>query len=316
MVKATTLMFCRLTLLLLFAVLFSPVWGQQVYVKNRPFSGAVFKDSTGLWVELAPLQRALNFESELEPEGARVGEKLVRTLKQGDKVMVPLNQIASAIGAVVKENPEFQTVDVHLAVRPKVGAGLDIKPSDISGGERTEPAQERVVEGQPVSTAAYGFTLPNGMKMTRDPRLIKSALTKKEWQSWGSDLKFDAMVSFENDPRFKRGSAFFTWMSREVPKEVSAESDILEISGNLALNFLRLFGCRPVSQPRVLQTKGQKLILTAGVEMAPPHSVTMLLLRIDPKRKRTYFAAVHDLSPDDDQSAEKFVDMFSTVTTR
>lgn len=309
-------MLWRLTLFFLFALALSPAWGQQVYVKNQPFSGAVFKDSTGLWVELAPLQWALNFDSELEPEGARVREKLVRTLKQGDKIMVPLNQIASAIGAVVKENPEFQTVDIHLAVRPKVGVGLDIKPADLSGGERTKPEQERVVEGQPVSTAAYAFTLPTGMKMTRDPRLIKTALMGKDSKSWDEDLKVDAMISFENDPGFKRGSAVFTWLSQDIPKEVSNESDILDISASLALDFLRRFGCQPVSQPRVMRTKGQDLVLAAGVEMAPPHNVTMLLLRIDPKRKRTYLAVARDVSPNDDTSSEKFVDMFSTVTTR
>ncbi len=309
-------MLCRITIPLLMFLLLEPVWGQQVYIKNQPFSGAVFKDSTGLWVELAPLQWALNFESKLEPEGARVGEKLVRTLKQGDKIMVPLTQIASAIGAVVKENPEFQTVDIHLAVRPKVGAGLDIKPADLSGGDRTKPDQERVVEGQPVSTAAYGFTLPTGMKMTRDPRLIKTALMGKESKSWDSDIKVDAMVSFENDPLFKRGSAVFTWLSFNVPKEISNESDLLDISANLALDFLGRFGCQPVSKPRVMRTKGQSLVLAAGVELAPPNNVTMLLVRIDPKRKRTYLAVARDLSPNDDTSAEKFVDMLSTVTTR
>ncbi len=318
MVKSTDFMAFRLTLtaLLLCFTLF-PVWGQQVYVKNQPFSGAVFKDVTGLWIELAPLQWALNFEAKVDAEGARVGERLVRTQKQGDKLFVPLAQIASALGAVVKENPEFQTVDVHLAVRPKSGAGLDIKPSDLKDpGQKEKIPQARPVEGQSVSTAAYSFTLPTGMKITRDPRLIKTALAGKKSNSMSSDLKLDALASFEGDTNYMRGAAVFTWFEFEVPKEHSNETSLLSLSASLAGELLERAGCQLIAKPRVVTTRGQQLILAAGVSVLPPHNGTMLLMRIDPKRKRSYLVIANDIPDSDQSAAETLVDMLSTVTTR
>lgn len=301
---------------LLMLLTLSPVVGQQVYIKNQPFSGAVFKDVTGLWIELAPLQWALNFEAKVDADGARIGERLIRTQKQGDKLFVPLTQIASALGAVVKENPEFQTVDVHLAVRPRSGAGLDIKPSDLKDPEKAKLPEARPVEGQPVSTAAYSFTLPTGMRMTRDPRLIKAALSGNKSGSMSSELRFDALASFEGDANHKRGLAVFAWFEFEVPKEHSGESSILSLSGSLASELLQRAGCHPIAEPRVVNTRGQQLVLAAGVSVHPPHNGTLILMRIDPKRKRAYLVFASDIPDSDDAAAETLVSMLSTVSTR
>lgn len=309
-------MMARLFLVwLLLGFVCSPVLGQQIFIKNQPFSGAAFKDSTGLWVELTPLEWALNFEAKLEAEGARVGDRLVRTQKQGEKTFVPLTQIASALGAVVKENPEFQTVDVHLAVRPKSGLGLDIKPSDLK--EPSEKSSKaRPVEGQPVSTAAYSFTLPTGMKMTRDPRLIKTALAGKKADAMSTDLKFDALATFEGDNNLRRGGVVFTWFEFEVPKEHSNERDTLALSGAMAQQLLQRAGCQLIAEPKIVETRGQSLVLAAGVTVYPPHNGMMVLTRLDPKRKRAYLVIANDIPDSDGPAAEKMVDMLSTVTTR
>ena len=307
----------RFLLSCLVPFLLAPAWGQQVFIKNQPFSGAVYRDGNGLWVELAPLEWTLGFEAKLESEGARVGEKLVRTIKQGDKVYVSLSQVASALGAVVKENPEFQTVDVHMAVRPKVGAGLDIKPSDLKGEGTDRPGREVLVQGQPVSTAGYAFTLPDGMKLTRDPRLIKTELVGKEGEkAWDNDLKVDALAGFEGDAKRVLGQVVFSWLSLKVPKENSGEGELLEVSAQLVMEFLQDFGCRPVGPPKVLETKGQKLVLGTGVTMSSPPSATMVLVRIDPKRNRTYLVIARGLTDPDSAHSEKIISMLSTITTR
>lgn len=311
-------MFGRL-LILLYLLLFLPAaWGQQVYIKNQPFTGAVYRDASGIWVELAPLQKALDFTATMEPEGVRVGDRLVRTLTQGDKILIQLQQAVSAVGGVVKENPTFQTVDVHLAVRSKASGGLEIDPLDLAEPENPGESQPpRVVEGQPVSTAAFAFTLPTGMKISRDPRLIKKALLGKDGGAWNQELKVDAMASHEGDGELKRGVAVFTWLSYEVPKEIVGENALIALTTQVALDFMQGSGAEPVSRPRVVESEGQKFILCVGVEYEPPHNLVMVLLRIVPKKKRTYLAVARVPSGENHEAnSEKFVSMFSTVTTR
>lgn len=285
---------------------------QQLYVRNQPFEGAVVREAGGLWVDLVALQRALGFESTLEAEGARVQGKLVRTRTQGETVLVSLSQVAAALGAVVREDPQFNTVDVHLAVRPKAGAGLEISgSSDFPSDENTpEPS------GEKVQTAAYNFVLPEGMQVTRDPRMIKSFLESGGGGALENDFKLDAMVYFKDDPKFKKGAAVFTWFLGDVPPGMEDERTLLAYQSEAVASILHDMNVRLVDVPQVVTTGGQRFVLGAGVTARPPHKGLMALLRIDAKRKRFYQVLASDITQSEEKPTTDFMRLLSSVTTK
>lgn len=304
MMSARSIIFLALLLLLA-----CPGLAQQVFIKNQPFEGKVVKEGGSLWVELRPLELALGFDSKMEAEGARINSRLVRTIKQGEMVLVSLPQAAAALGAAVRENPGFGTVDVYMAVKPNSGtAGLYV--SNSAGSDPDRP-----VKGDKVETAAYAFVVPEGMQLTRDPRLIKSFL-----QAGGppvkSDFKFDAMVFYKGDAKFEKGAAVFAWFNREVPKSLANESTLLSYQQDMATVVLDDMGVELVRPPEVMETEGQLFVLAAGVDRSPPHGGTLLLLRMDAKKKRIYQVLTANITQKEEGPTNDFLQLMSTVTTR
>lgn len=268
----------------------------------------MIKEGGGLWVELRPLELALGFDSKLETDGARINGRLVRVVKQGEMVLVSLPQAAAALGAVLRENPDFGTVDVHMAVKTSAGtSGLEVT------NDRGEP--RRPVKGDAVETAAYAFVLPEGMQLTRDPRLIKSFL-EAGGPPMRSALKFDAMVYYKGDSKFAKGAAVFAWFNREIPKEMSNESTLLSYQQDVATVLLDEMDVELVRAPEVLETDGQRFVLAAGVDRSPPYNGSLLLMRIDAKRKRIYQVITANITQSEEGPTDAFLQLMSTVTTK
>lgn len=280
---------------------------QQVFVKNQPFEGRVVRDAAGLWVELRPLELVLDFESQPEAEGARINGRLVRTIRQGETTLVSLAQAASALGAVVREDPALGTIDVHLAVRPASGtAGLEV------GATSTGPPP---AAGERIATAAFEFSLPEGMQVSRDPRLIKAFLAG-DGPAIETSFKFDAMVFYKGDPHFKKGAAVFSWLQREAPKGLANEHALLAYQLDLATVLLDEMGVELVNLPEVITNQGQRFVVGAGIGRRPPHHGMIILLRIDPKRKRFYQVLTTNIPQTDEQPTTDFLQFMATVTTR
>jgi hypothetical protein len=282
---------------------------QQVYIRNQPFEGRVVKDSGGLWVELRPLELILDFESKPEAGGARINGRLVRTIKQGEVTLISLAQAAAALGAVVREDPAFGTVDVHLAMKPTSGtAGLEVGPTTgLSTPTSTVP-------GDRIETAGFKFILPEGMQVSRDPRLIKAFLSGGGPPIPG-DFKFDAMVFHKGDQHFKKGAAVLTWANRALAQK-SGEQAQLSLQMDLTTVLMDDLGVEMVGTPEVVQTEGQRFVLGAGIDRAPPYHGVLLLLRIDPKRKRFYQVITGGIPQNDEQPTTDFMKFLSTVTTK
>ncbi len=295
-------------------VLHAPLAAQQLYVRNQPFEGVVSREAGALWVDLAVLQRTLGFESTLETDGARVQGKLVRTRTESGIVLVSLSQVAAALGAVVREDPQFNTVDVHLAVKPKVGVGLEIGDSSsvsVPGAEASAP----LPPGEKVQTAAFNFVLPEGMLVTRDPRMIRSFLEDGAGPLDG-DFKLDAMVYFKDDPKFKKGAAVFSWFLGDVPPGLEDERRLLAYQQQAVASILADMGVSLADMPQVVSTGGQRFVLGAGVSRRPPPKGLMALLRIDPKRKRYYQVLASDISQSEEKPTVAFMQLLSSVTTK
>jgi hypothetical protein len=279
--------------------------GQQVYVRNQPFPGKVVKEAGELWLELKPLEGLLGFTSAVEEQGARIDGRLVRTMKQGEVVLVQLSQVAAALGAVVKEDSALGTVDVYTGMKPTSGIGLEVDTSLPVGGA-----------GDKLRTAGFAFAVPEGMTATRDPRMIKGFLGGGG-PNLPSDYRFDAMVYYKGDTQFKKGAAIFTWFVSDVPKEIQKdENTLLAYQYATASSILHDLGIQLVKRPEVVETDGQKLILAAGVSRRPPFDGMMVLLRIDPKKRRYYQVIAGSIPQTEPEPSSAFLDLLTSVSTR
>lgn len=111
------------------------VFGQELYVRNRPFKGEVSGRGAGMFVELEPLAKmleatihtgengaklmTLSVESQVvegEPGAVLVEGKPVSTMQGSTGVLVNLKEVAAALEARLNVNAELGTIDFNLPV--------------------------------------------------------------------------------------------------------------------------------------------------------------------------------------------------------
>lgn len=123
--------------LTLVALLTSAAWCEQVYIRNKPFKGAVAGKGAQTTVDLASLVQALGMtltevngnwvvttggEAAALPDGATGTQQLyfqgksIATLTEGGATMVAIIPTAQALGAVAKHNKDMGSIDVNLPV--------------------------------------------------------------------------------------------------------------------------------------------------------------------------------------------------------
>lgn len=105
----------------LLALLWIPTSAEQLYVRNRPFKGAVKRSDGRLWVDLKTFAEALGATVEegeagtsIKMPGAAEASKL-ETMQDSGMVMVPLEGTAKLVGARVVINKQMGTIDVSMA---------------------------------------------------------------------------------------------------------------------------------------------------------------------------------------------------------
>ncbi|MFN8607005.1 MAG: hypothetical protein U0931_05710 [Vulcanimicrobiota bacterium] len=105
----------------LLALLCIPTSAEQLYIRNRPFKGAVKKSEGRLWVDLKTFAEAVGATVEegeggtsIKMPGASEAAK-VETMQDSGMLMVPLEGTAKLIGARVVVNKQMGTIDVSLA---------------------------------------------------------------------------------------------------------------------------------------------------------------------------------------------------------
>ncbi len=108
------------------------VSAEQLYVRNRPFKGAITREAGRLWVELKPLVEAMGLgltgddqqgyvvaggENSVLPGPGKVTvkETEVPSNSTGGSLLVPLDQVVELVGAKVIVNKSLGTIDVSLA---------------------------------------------------------------------------------------------------------------------------------------------------------------------------------------------------------
>ncbi len=146
-----------IALLLGLVLVTGPAWGEQVYIRNKPFKGAVSGKGPATAVELQALVAALGLQltevqgnwvvtaegeaPALPPDAGGTGQvyfqnKPITTADQGGATLVPLIPTAQALGAVAKHNKDMGSIDVNLPVKAVSGSpgGSGSAPASFGGG--------------------------------------------------------------------------------------------------------------------------------------------------------------------------------------
>ncbi|MBI3924092.1 MAG: hypothetical protein HY319_00990 [Armatimonadetes bacterium] len=104
--------------LLVFLLVCLPASGDEIYVWNRPFKGAVSGAGAELYVELDKFAAALKLPAEgtwsVGPGGVTVGGTVVPSREEAGARMVHMNAFCQAVGAKVVKNAGLGTLDIYL----------------------------------------------------------------------------------------------------------------------------------------------------------------------------------------------------------
>jgi hypothetical protein len=137
-----------------------PAWGEQVYIRNKPFKGTVSGKGPATSVELQALVTALGLQltevqgnwvvtsegetAALPTDASGTGQvyyqgKPIATADQGGATLVPLISTAQALGAVARHNKDMGSIDVNLPVKAVSGttsgpSGSGPAPASFGGG--------------------------------------------------------------------------------------------------------------------------------------------------------------------------------------
>ena len=146
---------------------------EQLFVRNRPFKGAVNREAGKFWVELKPLAEALGLKvegddqqgyvvaSEAETAAPGQGKVIVKgteveTSSSNGSLLVSLDQVAALVGAKVIANKSMGTIDVNLVpvatAKPQTGA-FDLGSAAYTLIEYGVPGQAVTQQIKPVVTS-------------------------------------------------------------------------------------------------------------------------------------------------------------------
>ena len=135
---------------LLLAGLGSAAWADKLYVRNRPYEGYVIgtlDNLSAVEVDARDISRALGYDLDevdgnwvIRPQGNKNAPSLtpgsrklyasgkeVHYRVEGERKLVILSDLASALGARVMRHPELGTIDFDLVSQQKEEVGFDPK---------------------------------------------------------------------------------------------------------------------------------------------------------------------------------------------
>lgn len=161
--KPSLTLLCLLTLIGLSA----PCAAEEIWVKNKPFTGQVQRSGEQTLVELYPFAKAAEIELEVRGETLRFGQFTIpiQTMPDGAK-MVSLQDLAGVVGLKIRKNPRLGTLDVHAA---SVGTG---HRGDWSQVGHKNPSSDQGTLLREFNCETYIVRVPAGLKMFVEPRTL------------------------------------------------------------------------------------------------------------------------------------------------
>lgn len=188
---------------------------QELYISNKPFTGAVVKAGSGLQVELAPLLKALKMDLKVEGGQVKVGEKSIPVVQDASgKEMVSLPEFAAAANLVVRKNADFGYTDVYANTSAPAG---DWGTETASGTGGTPAA---------LANKPYTIKVPSGYEMIDDPDLMDAIMGMARKRS-DSNLPDGALtVEFLMAPgKTNNRGGMLMLMVANLPGSIPAEAE-------------------------------------------------------------------------------------------
>jgi hypothetical protein len=155
----------RVFSLLIIVALTLTAQAEEVWVRNKPFEGAVEGSGSSLKVELQALLEALDLEAQIEENAVVFGDFRVpiETTSDGTQ-MVLLKDMTVGAGLKVTRNRELGTIDVYsTSAGTKSGGDWD----DAGGGTASAS-----------SSSLYSIKVPPQLELIDDPSVMKALLAE------------------------------------------------------------------------------------------------------------------------------------------
>jgi len=158
---------------------------EQLYVRNRPYPGAVFKDSRGTRVDLETFLKMLNLVITKTPEGGWiVGEvpaeppkagaltingEAVEVLQKDGHVFVAVEDLSKPLNLRVTHNAQLGTMDVSV-----------VKPIAAPANEAATPSGGASTGVHRFQNPKLGisFWAPPNYALASDPAVLKNAIAE------------------------------------------------------------------------------------------------------------------------------------------
>ena len=226
----------------LFVALILPAAADQLYVRNRPFKGAIVREGKVTWVELQTLANVL--EAKLGPaEGGgfqlsresveaapvqagkvAIGEKLVEARDVNGQAMVALEEVSPLLGLKITPNRSMGTVDVNFV------SGAQTAPGPVAEqGIRPRPT--------PAPAAAGGWLTSYNDAVAQSKASGKPILmdfTGSDWCGWCKKLKAEV---FETNEFKQWAGSNVVLLELDFPRRTAQSPAIKKQNEELAQKF-------------------------------------------------------------------------------
>ncbi len=222
----------------LFLALIFPAAADQLYVRNRPFKGAVVREGKVTWVELQTLATVLEarlvpaegggFQLSREPVEAApvaagkvaVGDKLLEAREVNGQAMIALEEVSPLLGLKIMQNRSLGTVDVNYAPAAQTAAA--------PGDKTARPPAPSYGSGWLTSyTDAVAQSKVSGKPILMD-------FTGSDWCGWCKKLKAEVFETSE----FKQwATSNVVLLELDFPRRTSQSPAIKQQNQELAQKF-------------------------------------------------------------------------------
>lgn len=223
----------------LFLALVLPAAADQIYVRNRPFKGAVVREGKVTWVELQTLATVL--EAKLVPaEGGgfqlsreaveaapvaagkvAVGDKLLEARDVNGQAMIALEEVSPLLGLKIIQNRSLGTVDVNFAPAAQTAG------APVSGEKSARPA--------PIYGGGWLTSYPDALAQSKaSGKPILMDFTGSDWCGWCKKLKAEVFETSE----FKQwATSNVVLLELDFPRRTSQSPAIKQQNQELAQKF-------------------------------------------------------------------------------
>ncbi len=240
-----------------------PAASDQLYVRNRPFKGAVVREGKMTWVELQSLATVLEAKLvsaegggyqlsresvEAAPVAAgkvAIGDKLVETRDVNGQAMSSLEEVSPLLGLKITQNRSLGTVDVNFAAAAQSAAApasgekapRSAPPPSFGGGWLTsysDAVAQSKATGKPI---LMDFTGSNWCGWCK--KLKAEVFETAEFKKWASDN----VVLLELDfPRGIPQSAALKQQNQELAQKFGVQGYPTIIFANSSGKVLGQYG--------------------------------------------------------------------------